>query len=364
MSNLDFIQEVSHGLHNKRNYLLDISTGKKIFTKTDYLMYTGNIKDLTLKIDGDFWKNSVNWTNEPEESLYDLMVSRALQLREKYKYLVLLYSGGSDSFTILRIFLENNIPLDEIVMNITEVDQINPMVDLEHSVRILKEMDLRGTKVVINRLNLDIFQNFMKGNWDDFGFNGSIGGYRRAPLPVLMKCGLKYDYPKEDSTAFIVGDWKPVIRKEENGNYTAIFSSEMIFMQYTIYEWFFTSPDLPKLHLKQTHVVKNYFKEHFPNISSIMEGQEAHIRKNINKACRLEYNMDFQFRKKHGIFADIDNDVVNEDSVYVNALRKVNPKAYNVYIDAVIKPYSTNKIIMDPKTDLIKPKGLSFDIGS
>ena len=42
-------------------------------------------------------------------SLKELYKERALQLREKYDYLILNYSGGSDSWTILNTFLENNI---------------------------------------------------------------------------------------------------------------------------------------------------------------------------------------------------------------------------------------------------------------
>lgn len=46
--------------------------------------------------------------------LKDLYRQRALQLREKYDYLILNYSGGSDSWTVLNTFLENNIKLDHI----------------------------------------------------------------------------------------------------------------------------------------------------------------------------------------------------------------------------------------------------------
>lgn len=46
--------------------------------------------------------------------LEDLYKERANQLRNKYDYLVLHYSGGSDSHNILHTFIENNIKLDEI----------------------------------------------------------------------------------------------------------------------------------------------------------------------------------------------------------------------------------------------------------
>jgi len=40
--------------------------------------------------------------------------TRAQQLRDKYEYLILYYSGGADSHNVLRSFLDNSILLDEI----------------------------------------------------------------------------------------------------------------------------------------------------------------------------------------------------------------------------------------------------------
>jgi hypothetical protein len=46
--------------------------------------------------------------------LTELYRQRALQLREQYDYIIIAYSGGADSDTILKTFLDNNIPIDEI----------------------------------------------------------------------------------------------------------------------------------------------------------------------------------------------------------------------------------------------------------
>lgn len=47
-------------------------------------------------------------------NLKELYKQRALQLRDKYDYLILNFSGGSDSWTVLNTFLENNIKLDHV----------------------------------------------------------------------------------------------------------------------------------------------------------------------------------------------------------------------------------------------------------
>jgi hypothetical protein len=46
--------------------------------------------------------------------LNTLYKERAQQLRNRYQYLILNYSGGADSHNILRTFIDNNIKLDEI----------------------------------------------------------------------------------------------------------------------------------------------------------------------------------------------------------------------------------------------------------
>jgi hypothetical protein len=47
-------------------------------------------------------------------SLNYLYKTRAQQLRDKYDYLILYFSGGSDSYNVLRAFLDNGIKLDEL----------------------------------------------------------------------------------------------------------------------------------------------------------------------------------------------------------------------------------------------------------
>jgi hypothetical protein len=47
-------------------------------------------------------------------SLKDLYRQRAQQLRDKYDYLILYFSGGADSYNVLRSFLDNGIKLDEV----------------------------------------------------------------------------------------------------------------------------------------------------------------------------------------------------------------------------------------------------------
>ena len=68
----------------------------------------------------DDYFSQFDWTKEPQQSLKELYKQRAIQLRDKYDYLILSYSGGSDSHQALETFLNNNIFIDEIFISTWE----------------------------------------------------------------------------------------------------------------------------------------------------------------------------------------------------------------------------------------------------
>lgn len=75
-----------------------------------------NIEVAEIKLNfNDEHLSRFDWQKEPAESITDLYIKRAKELREKYDYLVLLFSGGIDSYTILHTFLDNDIKIDEII---------------------------------------------------------------------------------------------------------------------------------------------------------------------------------------------------------------------------------------------------------
>jgi hypothetical protein len=61
----------------------------------------------------DVWKN-FDRTQLGKFSLQELYKNRAQQLRDKYDYLILYFSGGADSYNVLRSFIDNGIKLDEV----------------------------------------------------------------------------------------------------------------------------------------------------------------------------------------------------------------------------------------------------------
>lgn len=57
-----------------------------------------------------------DWTQRLDIPLLEIYRMRAVQLRQKYQYLICCWSGGGDSTTMLDSFLDNDIPLDELLI--------------------------------------------------------------------------------------------------------------------------------------------------------------------------------------------------------------------------------------------------------
>ena len=111
VSNIDLFSCFT--VDNKFGYY---SAGDKIFyNRVDALLHheqTGIFPDW--KFHDDVF-GAYNWTVEPTLSLNDLYKTRAQQLRDKYDYIVLFFSGGADSTNVLDTFVNNKIHLDEVV---------------------------------------------------------------------------------------------------------------------------------------------------------------------------------------------------------------------------------------------------------
>ena len=110
--------------------------------------------------------DNYTWTQEPELSLDQLYDCRSREIRESYDYVILSYSGGSDSHNILESFLRQGLYIDEIVLNsalkatekfiVLDTAQtaswnINAEYQL-NAVDKLKEIQTRspGTKITVN----------------------------------------------------------------------------------------------------------------------------------------------------------------------------------------------------------------------
>ena len=92
------------------------TNGLEFLNKVEALLYaTKNDTKVKFCYHDEVWKK-FDRNLLGKVSLNQLYREQAQRLRDKYKYLVLYYSGGADSHNILMTYINNNIKLDEIIV--------------------------------------------------------------------------------------------------------------------------------------------------------------------------------------------------------------------------------------------------------
>lgn len=227
-----------------------------------------------------------DWTQEPEPEvgLAEFYRRRAQTIRDNNDYVVLAYSGGPDSQNILDTFVDNNIRLDEIV-NFNSYARTNVVDNTIHNAdylynvkptieRIQKKYGESAMRVTI----LDEIE-LVKKTWkeftarEDYQILFGAMGFPSAPLyrgmwvkhvPHIWKQILD-----GKRIRVILGADKPNLKVHNNRyctNFTDIFSCDIATMiQYdpdlrgrNFLEFFYQTPDDPKLLIKQAHTLKRY----------------------------------------------------------------------------------------------------------
>lgn len=103
---MDFIENYPQGYWE--------SGHKKFINKYDALLHATRTKsNIRWNYFNDTWAN-FDRSQLGKFTLDELYKQRALQLRESYDYLILYFSGGADSFNVLRSFIDNGIKIDEV----------------------------------------------------------------------------------------------------------------------------------------------------------------------------------------------------------------------------------------------------------
>lgn len=226
--------------------------------------------------------SSYDWSVEPEENLLELYRQRAQQLRDKYDYIVLIYSGGADSETILQSFLYNDIKLDEVASYVnyegtgSKTSFMNEEIFGNAIPRIerLKEKYswLKHRVIEMRDLQIDHFANEeVKFRWI-YSINTFYDSNCVAREALALKIKEWADIINQGKKLCLVwGFDKPRIFNEndryfmrfidilDSGPTVKSFAGELPYSD----ELFYWTPDLPQLIIKQGHLVKNYLENNY-----------------------------------------------------------------------------------------------------
>jgi len=279
--------------------------------------------------------SKLNWEVEPTETLEQLYVRRAWEIREKYDYLVIHFSGGSDSTNILETFLKNNIPFEELYTR-TRVADIDPDPNNTSPGNTYAEALLNAVPIIkyINSINPNIKIKHTVSDFDDYVIKYytdnpdwfDVTKYdiatTFAPTDVVRADhdAIIKSYNKIAETGkrvgHVLGVDKPMMYFH-NGSYFVRFLDKQVKYQLSSRK---TSIDTPinlvpfywaestgPMIIKQCHVIKNYLK--YKNINPDI--LNSNTRNTQDTIAQVIYNrtlpLFFQVEKDPGRWLQANN---------------------------------------------------------
>lgn len=272
---------MSYLYHNKGVYS---ANGKPFFNKIDAIL-EANASNTWVEWDyHDTVFAQHDWQVEPLLDLKTLYKIRAQQLRDAYDYVVVFFSGGVDSWNIVHAFIDNNIKLDEIYMwGAFEAEQPkiaqlgydrNPGYytrELEQALPLVKKLVAdKGVKVSVYDWTRDILD---AANDRDWFYHAGV----RFDPTCMVRSRFHKVFRKHNElvhrgkrVGFVYGIDKPRLLRDDQSIYFAFLdvimttgtlpTNDILGEYWENDEYFYWTPNLPELAIKQSHVVVNYLQ--------------------------------------------------------------------------------------------------------
>ena len=219
---------------------------------------------------------SFDWSSEPNESLVSLYKQRAINLRETYDHIVVMFSGGSDSTNVLRSFLDNNIKPDSIWSFIGHNHHIDKKYDrwnLEITLSaypVLKEAQNKGIHIELP--NLLEYDSILEEDWylEDSGMRLS-GEVRMRRNLFFEREDIKKLVEQGKKVCFILAHDKPRLRLIDNFWYFSFldtwrvhhWTSQHKLPQGPFLEYFYFTTCPSKLLIKSCFMIIDFFEKHW-----------------------------------------------------------------------------------------------------
>jgi len=259
---------------------------KKFHHKTLALIEHTKTKQPLEWIFNDTVYGAIDWSVHITESLDELYKKRAQQLRNNYDYLALYFSGGADSSNMLRAFVNNGIFVDEIVMqspepvkhtfNTEDTSDANVYSEIPYSaVPILNELTNSihpNTVIRYQDTSQGLIELLNHDDWFEqhpFGVTLALNPLARqhsafTDAHILKLC----DTGKR--IAQLIGTDKPLLMYDGTDYYsyfldvTALHAPPIDLTKREISdkayytEFFYWTPDMPEIAVKQAQQVKQH----------------------------------------------------------------------------------------------------------
>lgn len=224
--------------------------------------------------------DTFDWTVEPMVDLKELYRIRAQQLRERYDYIRLEFSGGSDSTTTAYSFIHNKIHLDEIVFRYPKTGERNVSDDpfntkpentlSEYRYAAKPILDWISIHSPNTKITVHDFSEDMLNSRHDESWVYQTRDYFQPGYPFRTKVDAVDNHKKTldqgKNVCVLWGIDKPKICIKDKKWYLYFMDIQAncagpeIGDYYNVTnEYFFWQPDLPELLAKQAHMIVRWF---------------------------------------------------------------------------------------------------------
>jgi hypothetical protein len=250
--------------------------------KPQALLYASQNKTNVRYYYNDHVFASRDWSIQPAENLPTLYRARAQELRNKYDYVVLLFSGGSDSTNMVKTFINNDISPDEVISYgawnhvMDKMDPCNIEITLAAG-PVIEMLGKRGTKFTYLNLFDAWPYSFRDEEWilsseTSMALYGDFVNQALYNLPHLRQLADRgkrvcFVWGLEKSQVFVNKGWYYLIFKDQ------IMQSNHYGNCSTLgyhHETFYSDVTCGDIIAKQVHVYCNYI-DHTVPINSIMD---------------------------------------------------------------------------------------------
>jgi hypothetical protein len=221
----------------------------------------------------------MKWDQGHVADIRSVYAARARQLREQYDYLVLSFSGGSDSWTVLNTFLVNNIKLDEVLVYwpMRAIDgkyQVSTVTDTwnyysEYELVIKKDLEYLAARHPEIKVTIADYSDTLSGEIgeeDWFSVNDHMNPTVFSKYKMMTDTEQKLA-DNDKSVAVIQGIDKPQLAYKDGRvflYFLDILANTTIVdrFQNRKVEMFYWSPAYPELAHAQARILYEYFVAH------------------------------------------------------------------------------------------------------
>jgi len=242
-------------------------------------------------------------TNDNSKDLdADVYVKRLQQLRNKYSYLRLMCGGGSDSKLIIDTAIKHGIYIDEILILTTCQNSIAEQAEIFRAQQQAKLYKLNHPRTKVNQLRLTL-QDWLEyhSSYDMLISHDGYTEYNDRPKShsflykhSTIKDHMLLPHKKNLSHCDIVGNLAPSVLIFKGKPYWYVIDEFIGHHISPFIEYFYTSADMPDVHLYQCRKYYEKMQElNLVNSDNVLPEVLLQLKINTGRRINKDYEQDF-----------------------------------------------------------------------